>query len=504
MVFKQISNLVKSINDSDNLIANRYKLTKLLGKGAMGEVYGAEDTTFGNVKVAIKFLSQSLLDEKMRTRFAKEAQISALLGEQSLHIVKVKDYGLADNNVPFYVMEFLEGKSLDKVIKNKVISVGKFLSLTRQICLALECAHQGIIVNGELCPIVHRDIKPHNIFIVQEYSLNEVVKILDFGIAQIINPLQSGTQSFMGTPEYCSPEQMAEKELDQRSDLYNLGVMMYEMLTGEMPIKSDNHSFAGWYKAHHENIPKPLPRYLNIPKDLDQIVMQCLAKSPENRPQNAEEILKVINALDREYNSQIMSINANNNHGSKNILSLQEIYNQSSWPSDKPKKKIVFPVVTESKEGKFASLWTMLEAENIVKFNLNSNSTFCYSHFLFLNFPHPMLLWINLIYTPNYEPKWLPSYLDLKTELGDQIINILIKYKAYNILLFALNKPQKYQEILTVKISSEKKQQLETYLQKSNFWQGETQPEVSKQILKKQFEPLKQKILKAINKAKQS
>lgn len=500
-MFKPISDLIKSIvNDPERLIANRYKLEKLLGKGSMGEVYCALDQNLGGINVAIKFLGQTLLEEKMRNRFENEAKISALLGEQSMHIVKVKDYGLNDNKVPFYVMELLIGNSLDKILKKKTLSLAKFLSLTRQICLGLECAHNGIFVNGELCPIIHRDIKPNNIFIVKDSNIEDLVKILDFGIAQVINSEQLETRSFMGTYEYCSPEQMAEKELDARSDLYSLGVLMYEMLTKEMPIKTENHNFKGWYDAHHNFIPKPLPRYLDLPSDLEEMIMACLAKSPDNRPQNIEEILKIIYPLEREINNKNASFESPKINFPKNNLSLEDLYIQSSWPVDKPQQKIVFPKVTESQEGTFASVWTMLETEEINKFN--PNVTFCYNHFLFQSSPHPMLLWISLLYTRNRELKWLPCYLDLKTELGNQIIISLIKYKIYHILLFALNKSQKYQQILTIKISQDKIKQLETYLQKSNSWQGEKQPELSKKALKQQFEHMKVSILQAINKVK--
>ncbi len=500
-MFKPISDLIKSIaNDPKGLILNRYKLKNLLGQGAMGEVYCAEDTNLGNTLVAIKFLSHSLLDEKMRTRFEREAKISALLGEQSLHIVKVKDYGLNQDKIPFYVMELLRGYTLDRIIKKQSFSVAQFLSFTRQMCLALECAHNGILVNGQLCPIIHRDIKPSNIFVIPDTELGELIKILDFGIAQVINPLQSGTQTFMGTPEYCSPEQMAEKELDNRSDIYSLGITMYEMLTKEMPIKASKHSFKGWLDAHHQFTPKPLPSYLKLPEELEKIIMQCLAKSPEDRPQSIADILKIITPLNRQYNADKPISYQEKKTPIVENLSLQEIYRKSTWPINKPQKKIVFPLLTENKEGKFASLWTMLEKEEIKMFD--PNLTFCYSHFLFQKSPHPMILWINLLYIKNYEPKWLPSYLDLKTNLGYNIVLNLIQAKIYHILLFELEKGDKCQEILNIPLSHGKIQQLEMYLEKSSSWKGQLQPLVSKQKLKQQFEQIKDTILVAIQKAK--
>jgi serine/threonine-protein kinase len=496
-MFKSISSLFVSIaNKPDDLIANRYQLKKLIGKGAMGQVYCAADRKLGNTNVAIKFLSQTFLDQNMRSRFEKEAKLSALLGEQSINIVKVKDYGLDTHNIPFYVMEFLEGYSLDKIIKTKTLSLGKFLSLTRQICLALECAHNGIVVEGELCPIIHRDIKPSNIFVVQDPALGNLVKILDFGIAQIINPSESASQHFMGTPKYCSPEQMAEEELDPRSDIYSLGIMMYEMLAKETPIKAENDNFQAWYHAHHKFMPKPLPDYLNLPTNLETTIMSCLEKSPDKRPQSAVEILKVINYLEQKDKYISNHVRVSKKTVSKKNLPLQERYRQSSWPSDKPQQKIVFPVLTESNEGVFASLWTMLETENILKYN--PSATFCYNHFLFQASPHPMLLWLNLLYSREQEAKWLPCYLDLKTELGNKIVNNLVKCEVYYILLFALNQPEGYQEIIRVSLSKNKIKELQNYGEKSIFCRDKSQPEASKRILKKEFEQLQLQILETI------
>lgn len=506
-MFKPLSDLVKSFGqDSGNLLANRYQLINQIGRGAMGQVFKAIDKSSGENVVAIKFLSQALLDQKMRQRFETEAKISALLGEQSKHIVKVKDYGLGNDQVPFYVMEYLEGDDLNHLVKKKSISISRFLSLTRQICLGLECAHNGILVNGELAPIIHRDIKPGNIFLAKTPDHEIIVKILDFGIAQIRNSDQGTTQqSFMGTPEYCSPEQMAEEELHPTSDIYSLGVLMYQMLTQKTPIKSENHTFQAWYKAHHENIPQSLPSYLQLPKDLENIMMKCLAKSPDDRPQSIGEILRIITPLEREYNNPNITekpsvsptTNVENNH---KVLSLQQIYLESHWPEDKPQKKIVFPCLTASQEGTFSSLWTMLESEEINIFQ--PKSTLCFNHFIYQLAPHPMILWVNLLYRRQYEPKWLPCYLDLKTEIGHQISSNLVSNNLYYILLFEIKKNQKYEQLLTAKISEEKIKQLQSFIVKSSSWQGKNQPELSKINLKKQFEAVKNIILSAIDKTK--
>ncbi len=506
-MFKPVSDLVKSFGkDSGNLLANRYQLISQIGRGAMGQVYRAIDTQSGDAVVAIKFLSQALLDDKMRFRFENEAKISALLGEQSQHIVKVKDYGISENQVPFYVMEYLEGDDLDSLVKNKIISIGKFLYLIKQICLGLECAHNGILVNGQLATVIHRDIKPSNIFLARNSDGETIVKILDFGIAQIQEPEQSVIQQrFMGTPEYCSPEQMAEEELQPTSDIYSLGVLMYQMLSGKTPISAENRTFQAWFKAHHDNIPKPFPSYLALPPELHNLIMKCLSKSKLDRPQNIGEILKVIIPLEREYNKKNnQEINNNNpdSFGKKKvninkILPLETVYAQSSWPRDKPQKKIVFPCLTDAQEGIFSSLWTMLESDEVNRFV--PKSTFCFNHFLFQLNPHPMILWANLLYRRNCEPKWLPCYLDLKTEIGYQIVNNLITKSIYYIILFELEKPQKYKQLISVKISDDKIKKIEQFLGKINSSPSSSnQAQLSKVALKKQFESVKNTIIGAI------
>jgi serine/threonine protein kinase len=278
------------------LLTNRYQLVELIGKGAMGRVYQAKDMLLGGVPVAVKFLSQALLSQKMRERFVQEATICALLGEKSIHIVRVRDYGVDESDIPFYVMEFLQGESLSELIRARPLALPRFLSISRQICLGLQCAHQGIAIEGTIYPIVHRDIKPSNILVVEDASLGELAKILDFGIAKLQSEAVQ-THSFMGTLAYCSPEQMEGKELDNRSDIYSLGIMMFEMLTGEMPLIAETHSFGGWYAAHHFKPPKTFESVkanLKLPKVIETLVMSCLAKAPSDRPQSISEILETL------------------------------------------------------------------------------------------------------------------------------------------------------------------------------------------------------------------
>jgi serine/threonine-protein kinase len=482
------------------LLANRYHLVDMVGEGAMGRVYRGEDTVLGGVTVAIKFLSQMLSNEKMRSRFEREATISALLGEKSIHIVRVKDYGVDNNDCPFYVMEFLQGKGLNDLIQSETIDLKRFFVFMRHICLGMEAAHQGIMYRGELCPIIHRDIKPSNMLIIQEPTLGELVKILDFGIAKLIQTSGTMTHSFMGTLAYCSPEQMEGKELDNRSDIYSLGIMMYEMLTGEMPLLPDNSSFGGWYKAHHYTPPEPFDPDCNVPQSLQNLVMKCLAKSPNDRPQNIGEIIQALDAISN--NSPIPSFpprpsillpsKDNLEETTRiSILSIDEVCLQSSWPKDKPQQKIVFPRLIRTPQGIYTTLWVMLENEDIIK----RKSSTRYNQFLFLTNPHPMVLWITVLYNREYGPRWLPCYLDLKSTAGQQLAKILADTGSYRILFFALDQSAHCQNVMTSTIAPRQCRMLNDWVMASKAVKSENKPQISKKRLKDEFERLKPKII---------
>jgi serine/threonine-protein kinase len=494
-----------SMNKDTNygrILSNRYQLAELVGEGAMGQVYRAKDNLLGGVTVAIKFLSQTLLNSSLRDRFEREATICAILGEKSIHIVRVRDYGVDDRNVPFYVMEFLAGDSLSEIIKYKPLHLPRFFSFTRQICLGLEAAHQGISFNGELCQIIHRDIKPSNILVIQDPTLGELVKVLDFGIAKLIQANASQTQSFMGTLAYCSPEQMEGKELDYRSDIYSLGVMMYEMLTGDMPLLPQNSSFGGWYKAHREFPPNPFSSSLRLPYELEQLVLKCLAKSPKDRPQNASEILQTLEIIQKSLNKvsslkkdeQPTQINLDPEATIANFPSADEICLSTGWPEDKPKQKIVFARLIPTPEGVIPTICAMLDRHEINEHLTSSR----YNQFLFLDHPYPMLLWLTLIYNHEAGPRWLPCYLDLKTNKGQLVARSLSKQGSYRILLFTSDRPDKCQHLMQSTISDQNCKMLKQWADVSNLIQTVGKPQIAKQLLKHEFEKLKSKIMRKL------
>jgi serine/threonine protein kinase len=471
----------------------------------MGQVYRAEDKLLGGVAVAVKFLSQALLNNRMKERFEREATISALLGEKSSHIVKVRDYGVDEKEIPFYVMEYLQGDSLSEIIKFRPLPINRFLNMTRQICFGMECAHKGITFQGEICPIVHRDIKPSNMLVVQDAALGELVKILDFGIAKLVQSRESQTQSFMGTLAYCSPEQMEGKELDSRSDIYSLGIMMYEMLSGEMPIFPDNSSFGGWYEAHHYAKPHALNSSLRIPPDLEHLIASCLAKSPNDRPQSVSEILKLLEAIEtnlrvetrQPHQASATTVIAPPATPKPSLAGAKEICLKMAWPKDKPIHKIVFPNVMQGSEGNFVSLWVMLEQDDILN-RLNSTR---YNQFLFMTTPHPMILWITVLYHPQLGPRWLPCYLDLKTPAGQRSARLLGETGAYWIIFFALESPGKSQHPLSLSIAPSQCQLLKEWADSSQVLKGD-KPQITKRMLRKEFDRLKPSILSKLEGAK--
>jgi eukaryotic-like serine/threonine-protein kinase len=509
------------------LLANRYELSELVGEGAMGRVYRAKDTVLGGVIVAVKFLAQALLNDSMRERFEREATISALLGEKSIHVVRVKDYGVDENNAPFYVMEFLAGESINDLIAYQPLPLKRFLVLARHVCLGLEAAHQGISFNGELCRIIHRDIKPSNIIVLQDPTLGEVAKILDFGIAKLIQASANQTQSFMGTLAYCSPEQMEGKELDDRSDIYSFGVMMYEMLTMDMPLLPQNSSFGGWYQAHHNFKPEPFSGRLNLPGALQDLVFRCLEKERELRPQSAREIMETLDNIGRQ--SESSSINSGTstpNYQTQNDAfddtfgtqpaagglttgelehrtinaetSVTEICLQTPWPQDKPISKIVFSQIIDTPLGQAPVLCVMLEQEDIYQ----RISCTRYNQFLYLANPHPTLLWITLLYSSEHGAKWLPCYLDLKSDKGQNVTRTLAKAAKYRILFYGLDEPRQCQHIVSSTISPRNCKMLQEWSNLSQLTRSFGDGKAARKTLQQELEKLKDKILTKVKASK--
>jgi eukaryotic-like serine/threonine-protein kinase len=514
-------------------LINRYKLMELIGQGSMGKVYRGEDQLLGGVTVAVKFLSQTLLNSKMKQRFADEARTGAQLGQRSIHIVRVLDYGVHLNESPFYVMEYMEGKNLSDLILPSTLPVKRFLRLMRHICLGLQCAHNGIKIDGDLCKVIHRDIKPSNVFVITDPGLGEVAKVLDFGIAKLFRDEvdSSQTRSFMGTLAYCSPEQIEGKELDGRSDIYSLGITMFEVLTGEMPIEPEAHSLVSWYKAHRDMPPKRfstvMPQ-LKLPRLLEDMIMSCMAKSPDNRPQSMEEMLAVLTEVRDTLQSgqktasrttpptqgtttqETPSMPAAAKHGrtptdalqvpipQRRFLSVEDAGWSLPWPADKPKAEIVFPQIIAAGEDEAVALWVMLSRAEIKQRLLSTR----YNHFLCLMAPHPMLLWVTAVYDAQLGARWLPCYLDLKQERSEAILKLLTVKGYYLVLFYALEDTETPMNVRTITILPQQRQLFLEWHRMAQQAICTGRPSVSKTALKAELERIKPAILNKLQRAK--
>lgn len=484
----------------------------------MGTVYRVEDELLGSV-VAIKFLSQSLLNARMRDRFLLEAKTCAQLSQKSIHIVRVSDYGVDDEDTPYYVMEYLHGDSLSELIRAKPIPLLRFLNFARQICLGLQSAHQGIRIKDELCPIIHRDIKPSNILVIQNTSsLGELVKVLDFGIVKLLQSDAGQTSSYMGTLAYSSPEQMEGRELDARSDIYSLGVMMFEMLTGKMPLQAETHSFGGWYKTHHFQPPRTFDAAnpgLRLPKALENLVMSCLEKSAAKRPQSVAEILKALQPLEERYEipnrKPINDIDEILRRKSpilepptRPLQPAEPDVRQITWPKSKPIAQIVFPQILTAGQQKTSALWTMLPREEIQTFQSYRFYNKIYQNFLCIMSPHPMLLWLTAIYNSRYSqngPRWLRCYLDLKTPQGQEMTRLLSEQEKYPVLLFFLEEPKRSPHEITVSINKAQCAMLQNWAITSQTQVSVGAPTVSKDLLQKEFDTLKLRVATEMEKS---
>ena len=259
----------------DTLFDGRYRIVRKLGAGGMADVYLAEDQELGR-RVAIKILNnRHANDAQFIERFRREAKNAAALNHPN--IVSIYDRGEAEDTY-YIAMEYLDGRTLKELVVGRgPAPVNVAVEYARQILSALGFAHR----HG----IVHRDIKPHNVLVDREGR----VKVTDFGIARAGTSQMTEAGSIVGTAQYLSPEQARGTEVDQRSDLYSLGIVLYELLTGQTPFDGDTPVEIAM--KHLSATPRP-PSHIrrDVPRDLDMVVMRALAKDPAARYQSADEM----------------------------------------------------------------------------------------------------------------------------------------------------------------------------------------------------------------------
>lgn len=283
-------------------IGGHYRLESRIGSGGSSAVYLAQDLAL-NRKVALKLLlSGAHYSDEERLRFQREGRAVGSLDHP--HIVRVFEFNTTENDEPYLVMEYLQGQSLTDIIKERgPLKVNEFIAWTEQVVQALSYAHKR--------HIIHRDVKSSNIVIVRNDAGDSIAKVVDFGLARPEDEVGKGltlTGTIFGSPHYMSPEQCRGERVDARSDIYSLGCVMYECLTGNVPFSGA--SMLETFRMHTEDQPRPFAIRLKDAQnaaDIERVVFKCLAKNPADRYADADKLEHDLRELERNSRSGFLS-----------------------------------------------------------------------------------------------------------------------------------------------------------------------------------------------------
>ena len=332
-----------------SVVRGKYRILAKVGQGGMGAVYKAIHTRFKEVR-ALKVISPELAsDAHFVRRFEQEAIIARKL--QHANAVRVEDIDEAEDGRPFIVMEYIEGSSLADVIEQEApMAVPRVCSIIQQAAAALNAAHE--------LGLVHRDIKPSNIALIASAGRSgiseEQVKVLDFGIAKVIDTSPeedqahkftrltlTGTGMLIGTPAYMSPEQakgLPGDQIDGRSDLYSLGIVMYEMLSGDLPFKAA--TTVEQLAAHINTPPRPIREVrpeLEVPERVSEVLMRCLKKEPAMRPASGQALIQELESATRRRRAVAQ------------VKQSPEPASPPPPPAPEPEPRVTLPAIEEEK-----------------------------------------------------------------------------------------------------------------------------------------------------------
>ncbi len=281
------------LQSADHVLDGRYQLLEQIGEGGMGRIYKALQVSTGRF-VAVKFLTSTKPtpegDDHHIRRFRQECAAIAEMSHPN--IVSVIDYGVDDESRPYIVMEFVGGESLAEIIDaNRQIAMGVFANIVRQLCDGLSHAHSK--------NLIHRDLKPSNVMIVSDGSGQTIVKIVDFGLAKRPDDKNiTRTGEVLGSPVYMSPEQCMGQPLDCRSDIYSLGCLMFEALTGSLPFRGESTMEIVVQRVTTDPLTlKQAAPEREFPAQLQTIITKLLAQQPEHRYANADEVRSDVDAV---------------------------------------------------------------------------------------------------------------------------------------------------------------------------------------------------------------